>query len=167
MNNLINFSDFDNANNLVESNIDNEYNALLEEFNSEMIAEGLEDLNEGLVKQILGWMFLPQLTLLNTLRQYALKKIKIKKMLAQETNPAKKEKLKQELKSMKYEEVKAKEKIQKLKKDNEQKAKEARRKPMSPEEKAKYDAQKLKMKKKIDKAQADLRKVQGEYNGLV
>ena len=43
----------------------------------------------------------------------------------------------------------------------------AKSKNMSPEDRAAYNAQKAKMKAKLDKAEADLRKVQGEYNGLV
>lgn len=168
MNNLINFSDFDKANEAVEIIVNEEIVRLNEELETLVLeSEDYELVNEGLVKQIIGWLFLPQLTLLNVLRQYTLKKIKIKRMLAQETDPAKKENLRQELKKMKYEEVKAKEKVQKIKKDNEAKANAAKSKNMSPEDRAAYNAQKAKMKAKLDKAEADLRKVQGEYNGLV
>ena len=101
MNNIVNFSEFS----AVEESVNNMINEEMASLNEELVINEGEDLiNEGLVKQIIGWLFLPQLTLLNVLRQFALKKIKIKRMLAQETNPAKKDKLKQELKKMKYEE---------------------------------------------------------------
>ena len=123
-------------------------------------------LEEGFLKQLVGYTFLLPITLANALRQLILKKIKIKKMLKNETDPKKKEQLKKELKGISYEETKVKEKIE----DQKAKMKDAADKSKanaSPEEKAKYKKQKAAMQKKLDQAKAELRKTQGQFNGLV
>jgi len=152
-----------------ELNIENDkvleaaYNAEIE---SILLEEEFTSLDEGLLKQVIGWVFLPGLSLMNVLRQLVLKKIKIKKMLANETNPKKKEKLKAQLKQMKFEEVKQKEKMEKLKQDNKPKVDAAKGK-LSPEEKEAYAKSQKKFKKKMDKAKQGLKDAQGTYNGLV
>ena len=67
--------------------------------------------NEGVLKQIIGWTFFTPLTLLNVAYQFFRRRGKIKRMLAKEQDPKKKEALRQELETLKYEEVKAKEKV--------------------------------------------------------
>jgi hypothetical protein len=138
----------------------------LSSIDSEILYESYFLLEEGWLKQTIGWTFLLPITLANTLRQLIMKKIKIKKMLKNETDPAKKKKLREELKGISYEEAKLKEKVedQKLKmKDAANNAKAN----ATPEEKEKYKKEKAKMQKKLDKANAELRKVQGEFNGIV
>jgi hypothetical protein len=133
---------------------------------AENIFESYTLLEEGWLKQVIGYTFFLPLTMVNLLYQLTMKKIKVKKMLKNETNPKKKEALKQQLKGMKMEEVKVKEKIedQKLKmKDQASKAKSN----ATPEEKAKYAKQKKAMQDKLNKKKEELRKAQGQYNGLV
>ena len=123
-------------------------------------------LEEGWLKQVLGYTFFLPLTLTNALYQLTMKKIKIKKMLKSETDPKKKEALQQELKGMKYEEVKIKEKIEDQKSKMKDAA-DAQKGKASPEEKEKYAKQKEKMQAKLDKQKEKLKKAQGEFNGLV
>ena len=124
---------------------------------AENIFESYTLLEEGWLKQVIGYTFFLPLTMVNLLYQLTMKKIKVKKMLKNETNPKKKEALKQQLKGMKMEEVKVKEKIedQKLKmKDQASKAKSN----ATPEEKAKYAKQKKAMQDKLNKKKEELRK---------
>ena len=132
----------------------------------QLFLEGYELLEEGWLKQVLGYTLFAPLTYTNLMYQLVMKKIKIKKMLKNETNPQKKEKLKQELKGMKYEEVKIKDKIE----DQKAKMKDAAnasKGSATPEEKAKYQKEKAKMQAKLDKQKEKLRKAQSQYNGLV
>ena len=132
----------------------------------QLFLESYELIEEGWLKQALGYTLFMPLTLLNIVYQFTMKKIKIKKMLKNETDPKKKAKLKEELKGIKYEEAKAKEKVE------DQKAKmkdaaDASKGNASPEEKEKYKKEKAKMQKKLDKQKEKLRQAQGQYNGLV
>lgn len=132
----------------------------------QLFFESYEILEEGWLKQALGYSFFLPLTLNNLMYQLLMKKIKVKKMLKNEKDPKKREALKQELKGMKYEEVKIKDKIE----DQKAKMKDAAnasRSKATPEEKAKYQKEKAKMQAKLDKQKEKLRKAQSQYNGLV
>ena len=133
---------------------------------SELMYESYVILEEGWLKQAVGYTFFLPLTLINILRQYTLKKIKIKKMLKNETDPAKKEKLKKELENISYEEAKAKEKVEDQKSKMKDQASAAKGNA-TPEEKARYAKEKEKMQAKLDKAKQELTKAQGELNGIV
>lgn len=142
---------------------------LLEDINESDVDYLLETytlLEEGWFKQIVGWTVLLPITLANTLRQLVMKKIKIKKMIEAEPDPAKKEKLRQSLRGISYEETKQTEKIADLKAKMKDQA-EASKSTATPEEKEKYAKMKSKMADKLVKANAELRKVQGEFNGIV
>ena len=123
-------------------------------------------LEEGWFKQVIGYTFFLPLTLTNVLYQLTKKKIKIKRMLKNETDPKKKEALRNELKGMKYEEVKVKEKIEGQKKKMKEAADKAKGNA-TPEEKEKYRKQREKMQNKLDKQKAKLAAAQDEFNGLV
>lgn len=150
------------------------YIKLFEEFINESstfeehdtLLEGYILLEEGWLKQSIGYSFFLPITLANVLRQYILKKLKIKKMLKNETDPKKKEILKKELENISYEETKAKEKVEDQKAKMKDQA-DAAKANATPEEKAAYAKQKEAMKAKLDKANDALRKAQGQFNGLV
>ena len=123
-------------------------------------SKATDSLSEGLLKQAIGYYFFFPLTVLRLAHQFLSKKMKIKKMVAKETDPKKKEALKKELKALKYEEVKQTQKLKK--KQAEMKAKEkATKAKMTPEEKEKFAKEKAKMQKKIDKEKAKLDKMGG------
>lgn len=141
------------------------YVKLYEEFtnedndvNIETIHEEIEALDEGSVKQILGWVFFPPLSLINVAYQLVQKQLKIKALIADETDPKKKKALKDKLQALKYEEVRQTEKIKNQEEDLKAKAKEAKR-DLSPEEREQLKKQQAKMQKKLDKAKEKLRKL--------
>ena len=90
-------------------NIDeNQYDDTIEDLDS--IIENAEEINEGLFTAVAG------LILIRQGYKFLRKRAKIKKMLAaSDLDPAQKEKLKKQLKKLKYDEVKAVEKIEKQK----------------------------------------------------
>ena len=138
----------------------------LSNIEAEILFESYFLLEEGWLKQAIGWSFFLPITLANTLRQLVMKKIKIKKMLKNETDPAKKQKLKDELKGISYEEAKQKEKVEDQKSKMKDQANAAKGNS-TPEEKEKYAKAKAKMQDKLNKANAELKKVQGQFNGIV
>lgn len=152
----------------VISNIDeNQYDNTIEEL--DIIIEGLEnseELNEGLIGQVLGWVFVPYMMLIRQSYRFLKKKQKIKKMLANPNlTPEKKAKLKEQLKDLKYEEVKAKEEVEKKKQELEDKIK-AKKAKMTPEEKEEYEKAAAKKKAEVAKAQAKLDKEMDKFHGL-
>jgi valyl-tRNA synthetase len=136
----------------------------LNNVNLDALHEEIEALEEGSVKQILGWVFFPAFSLVNVVYQLARKKKKIKAMIADETDPAKKQALKDKLEALKYEEVKQTEKIKDQEEELKAKAKEAK-KSLSPEEKKKLAKEKEKAQKKLDKAKEKLRKMKDSSVG--
>ena len=122
--------------------------------------------NEGLVKQALGWIFFPGFSLLNVAYQFFRRRSKIKKMMAAEQDPAKRDKLRQELETLKYEEVKAKEKVKAKEEELKDKAAQARRK-MTPEEREEFDKEMAKKRKELEKAKEKFNKEKQEFQGLV
>jgi len=150
------------------SNIDeSEYDNTIEEL--DVIIEGLEnteELNEGLIGQVLGWVFVPYMMLIRQGYRFLKKKQKIKKMLANPNlTPEKKAKLKEQLKDLKYEEVKAKEEVEKKKQELDDKIK-AKKAAMSPEEKEQYSIAAAKKEAEVEKAQRKLDKEMEKFHGL-
>lgn len=135
---------------------------LFEEFNSSKreldLVESIEALDEGSVKQVLGWVFFPVFSLANVIFQITQKKKKIKGMLANETDPKKKQVLKDQLEALSYEEVKAKKKAADQKEDLAAKAAEAK-KAMTPKEKKQLAKETEKMQKKLQKTQDKIKKL--------
>jgi hypothetical protein len=143
----------------VISNIDeNQYNNTIEELNVTIEGlENVEELNEGVIGQVLGWVFIPYLMLIRQGYRFLKKKQKIKKMLANpKLSPEKKAKLKDQLKDLKYEEVKAKEEVEKKKQELEDKIK-AKKADMTPEEKEEYQKAADKKRAEVEKAQKKIR----------
>ena len=130
--------------------------------------EEIESLEEGSVKQILGWVFFPPLSLINVAYQLVQKQLKIKALIADETDPKKKQALKDKLQALKYEEVRQTEKIKNQEEDLKAKAKEAK-KGLSPEEREKLKEKQAEMQKKLDKEKEKLRKLKnsGTASGFV
>jgi len=122
--------------------------------------------DEGALKQVIGWTFFPALSLMNVGYQLIRKKAKIKKMLDKESDPKKKEALKKELKTLKYEEVKAKEKIKKKEEELDAKIKAAKAK-MTPEEKEKLSKEMAKKKEELAKAKEKFKKEKEQSSGIV
>jgi hypothetical protein len=135
---------------------------LFEEFNRSNrdldLVESIEALEEGAVRQVLGWTFFPVFSLANVIFQITQKKKKIKGMLATETNPKKKQVLKDQLEALSYEEVKAKKKAEDQKADLKDKA-AAAKKTMTPEEKKQLAKETEKMQKKLQKTQDKIKKL--------
>ena len=140
-------------------------NEELDLLEADMLYEEYHLLEEGWLKQIIGYTFFLPLTLMNGLRQIVLKKIKIKKLIKKETDPKKLDALTAELKGLKYEEVKAKAKVEKQK-EKLKKQVDSTKSDATPEEKAKYKKQKEKMEKKLAKAEQDYRLSKLEFQGL-
>ena len=137
------------------------YVKLFEEFNDvdiETLHEEIEILDEGAVKQVLGWVFFPVFSLANVIFQITQKKKKIKGMIADETNPKKKQILKDKLEALSYEEVAAKKKAKDQKEDLADKA-TAAKKTMTPEEKKQLSKETAKMQKKLDKTNDKIKKL--------
>ena len=126
--------------------------------NIEALHEEIEALEEGSVKQILGWVFFPAISLVNVLYQLVQKQNKIKALIADETDPKKKQALKDKLQALKYEEVRQTEKIKDQEEELKDKAREAK-KSLSPEEKKKLAKETENTQKKLDKAKEKLRKM--------
>lgn len=151
------------------------YVKLYEEFvneaddvNIETLHEEIEALEEGSVKQILGWTFFPVFSLANVIFQITAKKKKIKGMIADETNPKKKQILKDKLEALSYEEVAAKEKAAQQKEDLEAKKAQAK-KALTPKEKKQLAKETAKMQKKLDKQNKkidDLKRSSGFSKGF-
>lgn len=149
-------------------NIDeNEYDNTIEEL--DVIIEGLdntEELNEGLVGQVLGWVFFAEFMIIRQGYRWLKKKQKIKKMLANPNlTPEQKAKLKEQLKNLKYEEVKAKEEVEKKRQEMDDKIK-AKKAAMTPEEKEQFQREADKKKAEVAKAQAKLDKEMDKFHGL-
>jgi ATP-dependent exoDNAse (exonuclease V) beta subunit len=143
------------------------YVKLFEEFNDvdiETLHEEIEILDEGAVKQVLGWVFFPVFSLANVIFQITQKKKKIKGMIADETNPKKKQILKDKLEALSYEEVAAKKKAKDQKEDLADKA-AAAKKAMTPKEKKQLAKETANMQKKLDKAKEKLRKLKQSDTG--
>jgi hypothetical protein len=140
-------------------------NTNLDLLEADTIFEEYDLLEEGWLKQIIGYTFFLPITLLNGLRQIISKKIKIKRMMNKETDPKKLDALADELRGLKYEEVKAKEKVEKQKEKMKKQA-ESMKSNATPEEKEKYKQQKEKMEKKLAKAEQDYRMSKLEFQGL-
>ena len=137
------------------------YVKLFEEFNDvdiETLHEEIEALDEGSVKQVLGWVFFPAFSLATVIFQITQKKKKIKGMIADETNPKKKQILKDKLEALSYEEVAAKKKAKDQKEDLADKA-TAAKKTMTPEEKKQLSKETAKMQKKLDKTNDKIKKL--------
>jgi hypothetical protein len=147
----------------------NEINESLEiddfDITVQSITEEIEKLDEGGLKQALGWTLFPILSRFNVWRQNAKKKTKIKKMLEKEKDPKKREALLKELSAMKFEQVKAMEKVKKEEEKYAEKAKEAK-KGMTPEEKEAYQKQMDKAKEKITKAKEEWEKSMTKDQGI-
>jgi len=126
--------------------------------NEELIAEGA-------FWQVAGWVFLfPWMLLRQTVRFFK-KGQKIKNAIAKVNDPKKKEVLKKQLKALKYEELRAKEKMEAEKKKVEAKRKELA-KTATPKEKAKAQEAKEKADVKYKKAKADFEKEKEKFHGL-
>tara|TARA_B110000971_G_scaffold210445_1_gene237659 strand:- start:418 stop:873 length:456 start_codon:yes stop_codon:yes gene_type:complete len=140
------------------------YVKLYEEFSNdidlETLHEEIEILEEGKVKQVLGWVFFPVFSLANVIFQITQKKKKIQGMLADETDPKKKQILKDKLEALSYEEVAAKKKAKDQKEDLADKA-AAAKKAMTPKEKKQLAKETAKMQKKLDKTNAKIKKLKG------
>jgi predicted esterase YcpF (UPF0227 family) len=150
------------------SNIDeNQYDNTIEEL--DIIIEGLEnseELNEGLVGQVLGWVFFAEFMIIRQGYRWLKKKQKIKKMLANpKLTPEKKAKLKEQLKDLKYEEIKAKEEVEKKKQELDDKIK-AKKAKMTPEEKEEYERAAAKKRAEVEKAQRKLDAEMDKFHGL-
>jgi len=143
------------------------YVKLFEEFNDvdiETLHEEIEALDEGSVKQVLGWVFFWPFSLINVVYQLVMKQQKIKALIADETNPKKKQILKDKLKALKYEEVRETEKIKAKEEDLKAKAAESK-KAMTPKEKKQLAKETANMQKKLDKAKEKLRKLKQSDTG--
>ena len=141
------------------------YVKLYEEFvneaddvNIETLYEEIEALEEGTVKQIVGWVFYWPFSLINVVYQLVMKQQKIKGLIADETDPKKKQALKDKLQALKYEEVRETEKIKAKEEDLKAKAAEAK-KELDTKERKKLQAETAKMKEKLAKAKEKLRKL--------
>lgn len=124
----------------------------------ETLHEEIEALEEGTVKQIIGWAFYWPFSLVNVVYQLVMKQQKIKGLIADETDPKKKKALKDKLQALKYEEVRETEKIKAKEEDLKAKAAEAK-KELDPKERKKLQIETEKMKKKLAKAKEKLRKL--------
>ena len=98
--------------------------------------------------------------------QFFRRRAKIKKMLATVTDPAKKEQLRKELETLKYDEVKAKEQVKQKEDEMKQKAADARRK-LSPEEREQVNKDMAKKRKELDKAREKFAKEKQKFQGIV
>ena len=165
MKKIVTFEKFTAFNESLKNSNDSEYDIIFTELDS--IEESLENkLNEGLIGQVLGWTFLPLLMLIRQGYRSWKKKKKIYKMLSNpKLSPEQKEKLREQLKGLKYEEVKAKEKVEQKKEELEEKIKAAKA-DMTPEEKKKYQKQADKKRKELRKAQDKLDKEMSKFHGL-
>jgi len=144
-------------------------NDILESANNEtriQLEELTHSIDEGVVKQIIGWTLFPQISLLNVLYQFMRRRGKIKRMLAKETDPKKKEALRQELKTLKYEEVKAKEKVKAKEEELDDKIKMSKQ-DMSPEEREQFQKEMAKKRKELEKAREKFNKEKEKFHGLV
>jgi hypothetical protein len=130
------------------------------------INEQLSSLNEGVLKQIVGWTFFPAISVLNVAYQFFRRRSKIKKMIAKETDVKKKNALKKELETLNYEEVKAKEKV-KIKEDELKDKIKAAKSKMTPEEREQLDDELAKKRKDLEKAKEKFNKEKQEFQGLV
>ena len=124
----------------------------------ENLHEEIEALEEGTVKQIVGWVIYWPFSLVNVIYQLIMKQQKIKGLIADETDPKKKQALKDKLQALKYEEVRETEKIKAKEEDLKAKAAEAK-KELDPKERKKLKAETAKMKEKLAKAKEKLRKL--------
>tara|TARA_B100000497_G_C7302782_1_gene205295 strand:+ start:81 stop:536 length:456 start_codon:yes stop_codon:yes gene_type:complete len=135
---------------------------LFEEFNSSNgdldLVESIEALDEGSVKQVLGWTFFPVFSLATVIFQITQKKKKIKGMIADETDPKKKQILKDKLEALSYEEVAAKKKAEDQKEELADK-KAAAKKAMTPKERKQLAKETAKMQKKLDKQEEKIKKL--------
>lgn len=134
-------------------NEDNDVN--LETIHEEIELEALE---EGTATQIIGWIYFWPFALVNVVYQLVRKQQKIKGLIAHETDPKKKQALKDKLQALKYEEVRETEKIKAKEEDLKAKA-EAAKKELDPKEKKKLQKETAKMKEKLAKAKEKLRKL--------
>lgn len=161
------FEDYVEIQNEIFNLDENQYDNTIEELDSIIENfENAEEINEGLVGQLIGWYFFTPFMLIRQGYRFLKKRQKIKKMLAAPNlTPAKKEKLKQELKKLKYEEVKAKEKVEAKKEEMRAKAK-AKKKDMSPKERKQFQKEMDKKKKELENAQAKLDKEMDKFHGL-
>jgi phosphoglycerate-specific signal transduction histidine kinase len=116
-----------------------------------MIDEQLSSLNEGLIRSTLAWTLFMPFTLFNVTTKFFKKKEKIKKMIAIEQDPKKKEALRKELETLNYEEVKAKEKVKMKEEELKDKIAAAKRK-MTPEERKQFDKEMKKKREELEKA---------------
>ncbi len=140
---------------------ENQYDDTIEDLDSIIENfENAEEINEGLFTAVAG------LILIRQAYKFLRKRAKIKKMLAaSDLDPAQKEKLKKELKKLKYDEVKAIEKIEKQKEQMRAKE-EAKKKGMSPEQKEKFQKEIDKKQKELDKAKAKFDKEKEKLDAL-
>ena len=138
------------------------YVKLFEEFNNSHneldLVESIEALDEGSVKQVLGWTFFPVFSLATVIFQITQKKKKIKGMIADETDPKKKQILKDKLEALSYEEVAAKKKAEDQKEELADK-KAAAKKAMTPKERKQLAKETAKMQKKLDKQEEKIKKL--------
>tara|TARA_B100000768_G_scaffold41832_1_gene40716 strand:- start:402 stop:854 length:453 start_codon:yes stop_codon:yes gene_type:complete len=132
------------------------------------LVESIEALNEGSVKQILGWTFFPVFSLATVIFQITQKKKKIKGMIADESDPKKKQLLKDKLEALSYEEVAAKKKAADQKEELADKKAQAK-KALTPKEKKQLAKETAKMQKKLDKQEEkikDLKRSSGFSKGF-
>ncbi len=125
-----------------------------------------DNIEEGAIKQVLGWTLFTPLSIYRVIHQLVMKERKIKSMLKKEKDPKKRDKLRQELKNMKYEQVKYRKKLQKQELKGREQAKKAKE-TMTPEEKKKLAKQTAKTKEKIDKAKEKMKDLETRNLGLV
>ena len=141
--------------------VENEISELVgnEEINEE------ELIAEGAFFQVVGYLFgLPWMLLRQSMRFFK-KRQKIRNAMMKIDDPAKKEALKKQLKQLKYEELRAKEKMEEKKEELEAKKKELQS-SATPEEKEKAAKAKAKADAKYKKAKADFEKEKKEFHGF-
>lgn len=122
-------------------------------------------LNEGAVGQVLGWVFVPAFMALRQGIRFAKKRQKIRNAVRNESDPKKKEALRKSLKELKYEELRAKEKVDQKKKELQDKIKQGKAN-MTPKEKEQYNKEKAKKQAELDKAEAKFKKEMEEFHGF-
>ena len=138
------------------------YVKLFEEFNNSHneldLVESIEALDEGTVKQVLGWTFFGPISLAIVIFQITQKKKIIKGQLAEVTDPKKKQILKDKLEALSYEEVEAKKKAADQKKELAGKL-AAAKKDMSSKERKQLAKETVKLQKKLDKQKEKIEKL--------
>jgi hypothetical protein len=129
------------------------------------ITEEAKKINVGLVKQIVGWTMFAPISLVKTYLQLKAKEKKVEDMIDKESDLEKKAILRQELKDLKFEEVKARERIQKQQHKLDDKISDGF-KEMSPEEKEIYKKEVADQKEKLKQAEEEYKITKSQSQGF-